>query len=102
MTPGAVMAIMAEIEEGDPLDFSDLSVDSDNARALMALHFCEVDRQLAEAGLSSEERVTVMAAIAAHVTEENMLLNAANLKRMGLGDDFGAWMRRHGVAGKRN
>ncbi|HJW24545.1 MAG TPA: hypothetical protein VJ576_06565 [Rhodocyclaceae bacterium] len=100
MTPGAVMAIMAEIEEGDPLDFSDLSVDSDDARALMALHFCELDRVLAEAGLSSEERVTVMAAIAAHVTEENMLLNVANLKRMGHKGDFGAWMRRYGLSGK--
>ena len=98
MTPGAVMAIMAEIEEGDPLDFSDLSVDSDNARALMALHFCEVDRQLAEAGLSSEERVTVMAAIAAHVTEENMLLNVANLKRLGHSADFNAWLQRRGIS----
>jgi hypothetical protein len=100
MTPGAVMAIMAEIEEGDPLDFSDLSVDSDNARALMALHFCELDRQLAQAGLSCEERITVMAAVAAHVTEENMLLNVANLKRMGHNADFGAWMRRHGISGR--
>lgn len=100
MTPGAVMAIMAEIEEGDPLDFSELSVSSDDARALMALHFCEVDRQLAEAGLSSEERVTIMAAIAAHVTEENMLLNAINLKRLGYSSDFGAWMRQHGLSGK--
>lgn len=100
MTPGAVMAIMAEIEEGDPLDFSDLSVEADDARALMALHFCEVDRQLAEAGLSSEERVTVMAAIAAHVTEENMLLNAASLKRVGQDGDFGAWMRRHGFSAR--
>lgn len=100
MTPEAVMAIMAEIEEGDPLDFSDLSIRSEDARALMATHFCDVDRRLAQAGLSSDERVVVMAAIAAHLTEENMLLNAANLKRLGNTDDFRAWMRRHGLTGE--
>ncbi|MBS1188224.1 MAG: hypothetical protein H6R10_16 [Rhodocyclaceae bacterium] len=96
MTPDAVMAIMAEIEAGDPLDFSPLSINLEDARALMALHFCEVDQRLAAAGLDSEARVTVMAAIAAHVTEENMLLNAAHLKRLDNPEEFGAWMRRHG------
>lgn len=99
MTPKTVMAIMAEIEAGDPLDFSDLSISPDDARALMANHFCEVDRRLSEAGLGSEDRVTIMAAIAAHVTEENMLLNAANLKRQGEAGDFAAWLRRHGLSG---
>lgn len=100
MTPEAVVAIMAEIEEGDPLDFSDLAIRSEDARLLMASHFCEVDRRLAAAGLGSEERVVVMAAIAAHVTEENMLLNTANLKRLKEGGDFQAWLRRHGLSGK--
>lgn len=101
MTPDAIMAIMAEIEEGNPLDFSDLSIRSEDARLLMASHFCEVDRRLVAAGLGSEERVTVMAAIAAHVTEENMLLNTAALKRLSSsGGDFRAWLRRHGLAGK--
>lgn len=100
MTPQAVMAIMAEIEEGNPLDFSGLSIRSEDARSLMASHFCEVDRRLADAGLDSEERVTIMAAIAAHVTEENMLLNAAQFKRLESTGEFRAWMRRHGMSGE--
>lgn len=100
MTPDALMAIMAEIEEGDPLDFSSLSIRSEDARLLMAAHFCEVDRKLADAGLGSEERLTVMAAIAAHVTEENMLLSAASLKRPESVGDFRLWMRRHKLSGE--
>lgn len=99
MTPNAVMAIMAEIEAGNPLDFSTLAISSEDARSLMATHFCEMDRRLADAGLGGEERATVMAAIAAHVTEENMLLNAANLKRLQAGGDFSDWLRRHGLRG---
>lgn len=100
MTPDALMAIMAEIEEGDPLDFSSLSIRSEDARRLMATHFCEVDRKLVDAGLGSEERLAVMAAIAAHVTEENMLLNAASLNRLESAADFRAWLRRHKLSGE--
>lgn len=100
MTPDALMAIMAEIEEGDPLDFSSLSIRSEDARQLMATHFCEVDRKLADAGLGSEERLTVMAAIAAHVTEENMLLNVTNLKHMEQTGAFRAWLRRYKLSGE--
>lgn len=100
MTPNALMAIMAEIEEGDPLDFSSLSVSPEDARHLMAAHFCEVDRKLADAGLGSEERLTVMAAIAAHLTEENMLLNAATLMRLEKSGDFQAWLRRYRLSGE--
>lgn len=99
MTPDAVLAIMAEIEEGDPLDFSQLSIKPEEARAVMALHFCEVDRQLAEAGMDSDKRIVVMAAIAAHVSAENMLLNVARLKRLRESGDFTAWLRRYGLGG---
>lgn len=99
MTPQSVMAIMAEIEEEDPLDFSSLSIRAEDARALMAAHFCEVDRRLEAAGLGTDERATVMAAIAAHVTEENMLLNAASLRRLADAGDFREWLKRHGMSG---
>jgi hypothetical protein len=100
MTPQHVEAIMADIAEGDPLDFADLSIHEEDARAMMASHFCEMDRELAASGLSSDERLEIMVAVAAHAMVENMLLNIAQLRRARAeGADFSAWMRRHGLSG---
>ncbi len=39
MLPENVESLMAEIEAGDPLDFSQLAIDAEGARQLMANHF---------------------------------------------------------------
>lgn len=97
MTPSTVESLMADIEADDPLDFTDLSIDEEDARRLMASHFCELDQRLAEHGLDVPARLEIMAAIAAHTMVENMLLNLAQLRAEGGVADFRAWMKRHGM-----
>lgn len=96
MTPKSVESLMVDIEAEDPLDLADLSLSEEDARRLMANHFCEIDKQLAERGLDAEARLEIMAAIAAHTMTENMILHLGRL-RASSGDDFHAWMRRHGI-----
>lgn len=99
MTPETVATLIAEIEAGDPLNFAGLSVDADSARLLMAAHFCDIDRQLVELGLGPDQRLEMMAAIAAHSMVENMLLHVSRLRGASDVADFRAWMQRHGIAG---
>jgi L-ribulose-5-phosphate 3-epimerase UlaE len=96
MTPESVAKLMADIEAEDPLDFGELSIDETDARRLMANHLCEVDCRLARHGMSSEERLEIMAAIAAHTMVENMLLNMDRL-RAAEGDEFEQWRQRRGL-----
>lgn len=97
MTPESVETLMEDIEREDPLDFGMLSIDEHEARCLMANHFCQVDRTLADSGLDVEARLELMTAIAAHAMVENMLLNVQRLQDKGAGEDVRAWMRRHGM-----
>ncbi len=97
MTPKSVETLMADIESTAPLDFADLSIGEEDARRLMATHFCELDEQLSAQGLEAAERLEVMAAIAAHTMVENMLLNVARLRACGRQADFRAWMQRYGL-----
>lgn len=99
MKPQNIEAIMVDIADGDPLDFGDLSVREDDVRALMATHLCEVDRQLAAAGLAAESRLEFMTAIAAHALVENMLLNLARLRRAGSDPDFREWLKKYRLSG---
>ncbi len=96
MLPENVESLMAEIEAGDPLDFSQLAIDAEGARQLMANHFCDIDRRLGELGLGAEDRLEMMAAIAAHTMVENMLLQIGRLRHED-DADFHDWMRRHGI-----
>ncbi len=97
MTPQSIESLMADIEAEDPLDVGDLAIDGHDARRLMANHFCEIDRRLAEHGLDVGARLEIMAAIAAHTTVENMVLQVGVLRRNGEHSDFRAWMKRHGM-----
>lgn len=97
MTPESVETLMADIEAEHPLDFADLSIGEEEARRLMATHFCELDQQLREHGLDAQARLEIMVAVAAHTMVENMLLNLARLKSDGDDTDFRAWMRRYGM-----
>lgn len=99
MSPQSVAALMADIEAEDPVDFADLAIDEGDARELMANHFCEIDQRLAVQGLDAEARLEVMAAIAAHMMVENLLLQVDRLRHNaeGDGDEFQSWMRRHGI-----
>jgi len=98
MTPQSVESLIAEIEAEDRIDFGDLAIGEDEARSLMARHFCDIDRQLAEHGMSTEARLEVMAAIAAHTMVENLVLHLGRLRSAAGREDFHAWMRRHGMA----
>lgn len=97
MTPETIAILIAEIEAGDPMDFSALAIDADAARSLMAAHFCEIDRQLEELGLPADQRLEMMAAIAAHAMVENMLLHLARLRRDPCDAGFHAWLDRYGL-----
>ena len=97
MTPQSVESLIAEIEAEDRLDLGGLALDEHEARSLMANHFCELDRKLAEHGLSTEARLEVMAAIAAHTMVENMVLHLGHLRSAAGQADFRGWMRRHGL-----
>ncbi|HRP24493.1 MAG TPA: hypothetical protein PLF79_16455 [Thauera sp.] len=99
MTPETVATLIAEIEAEDPLDFAGLALDAGGARLLMAAHFCDIDRKLVELGLAPDQRLEMMAAIAAHSMVENMLLHLSRLRRDSEGAEFRAWMRRHGIGG---
>ena len=99
MTPESLASIMSEIADADPLDFADLSIREPDARALMANHFCEIDRQLAASGLDSENRLEIMAAIAAHAMVENLLLNFDRCRHASQVDAFRDWMHRYRLDG---
>ena len=103
MTPNQLEHIMADLAEGDPLDFGGLSIGEAEARQLMAFHLCEVDEKLRLADLDAEERLAFMAAIAAHALVENMLLNVDKLRRAEQGSDaLMNWLEKHGMAGTRH
>ncbi|AVR88342.1 MULTISPECIES: hypothetical protein [Thauera] len=126
MSPEHLSALIAEIEAETPLDFSAAAIDAQYARRLMASHFCEIDARLAACGLLLEDRLEMMAAIAAHALVENMLLQLVQLRAVaalherakvrggepqGAGAEGGSaagadgavdaafreWMRRHGI-----
>lgn len=97
MSPEHLASLIAEIESADPLDFDALAIDAGGARRLMANHFCELDRRLADYGLATDERLEMMAAIAAHALVENMLLQFERLREAGDKAEFRAWMKRHGI-----
>ncbi len=96
MTPEALEVLMNDIESTDPLDFSDLSIGEDDARSLMAQHFCQLDGDLSEAGLDAEARLAVMAAIAAHTMEANFLIQVQRLREERQGFDLKSWMASKG------
>lgn len=98
MTPQSLAELIADIEAEDPVDLGDLAIDEAHARTLMANHLCEQDRRLTEHGLEAEERLEMMAAIAAHTLVENLTLH---MRRLRDGRDrleaFRDWMGRHGL-----
>ena len=99
MTPESVVSLIAEIEAEDRLDFGELALCENEARSLMANHFCELDRKLAEHGLTTEARLEIMAAIAAHTMVENMVLHFGQLRNAAGKAEFHRWMRCHGLGG---
>lgn len=99
MNPQTLAELIADIEDGDPVDLSDLSIDEENVRQLMANHLCEIDQRLAEHGLAAEERLEMMAAIAAHTLVENLALQLERLQNED-GDSltaFRKWLGKHGL-----
>ena len=98
MNPQSLAELIADIDAEDPVELGDLAIDESDARTLMASHFCEIDRRLAEHGLAAEERLEMMAAIAAHTMVENLVLHMHRLRGGEDGiDAFREWMGRHGM-----
>lgn len=98
MNPQTLTELIADIEAEDPVDLGGLAIDEADARRLMASHFCELDRRLVEHGLAAEERLEMMAAIAAHTMVENLILHMKGLRQGEDGiDAFRDWMGRHGM-----
>ena len=98
MNPQTLAELIADIDAEDPVEMGEFSIDEHDARTLMASHFCELDRRLARHGLATEERLEMMAAIAAHTMVENLVLH---MRRLRAGEDgidaFREWMGRHGM-----
>ena len=97
MTPDNVESLMAEIAAETPFDFGPLPITEEEARHLMATHFCELDKYLAATGVAVDERLEIMAAIAAHAMVENFLLQFERLRGTESKDEFRRWMQRHGI-----
>tara|TARA_R110002049_G_scaffold71020_13_gene183200 strand:- start:1574 stop:1873 length:300 start_codon:yes stop_codon:yes gene_type:complete len=98
MNPQTLAELIADIDAEDPVELGEFSIDESDARTLMASHFCELDRRLAAHGLQTEERLEMMAAIAAHTMVENLVLHMRRLRAGENGiDAFREWMGRHGM-----
>ena len=97
MDPKALAVLMSELEATDPHDLAGLSIGEAEARELMATHLCEIDRRLADQGCAPEERLEIMAAIAAHTLVENFVLHLRRLDAEPQPVDFREWMRRQGL-----
>jgi hypothetical protein len=95
MTPESVEELIAQIEGEDRLDFADLCISEQDARHLIANHFCELDGRLSECGLDAESRLEMMTAIAAHTMVENLILHVGRLRSVAAREDFRSWMKRH-------
>lgn len=92
--PEQLAALMAEVEQEDPIDFADLPFPEDELRALVAQHLC--DMAAAMENFSTEDRLMTLLAVSAKLVLENMVLHIQLLRRHGIpvGDDVEALLSR--------
>ena len=92
--PQQLVALMAEVEQEDPIDFADLPFPEDELRALVANHLCEMAASMDN--FSTEDRLTTLLAVAAKLVLENLVLHVQLLRRHGLpvGDNVEALLTR--------
>ena len=80
--PEELAALMAEVEQEDPIDFADLPYHEDELRQLVASHLCEM--AAAMDNFSTEDRLMTLLAVSAKLVLENMVLHLQLLHRHGL------------------
>lgn len=78
-----ILCLLAELEQGDPLEFGEMPADEQSARRLVALSMAKVSDDLAAQGISAESREALALAIAARVLLDNMRLHYQLLVRQG-------------------
>lgn len=82
INPEELAALMAEVEQEDPIDFADLPFAEDELRQLVATHLCEM--AAAMENFSTEDRLMTLLAVSAKLVLENMVLHLQLLRRHGL------------------
>jgi hypothetical protein len=80
--PHELAALMAEVEQEDPIDFADLPFHEDDLRELVANHLCEMAGAMEN--FSTEDRLMTLLAVSAKLVLENMVLHLQLLRRHGL------------------
>jgi hypothetical protein len=80
--PEELAALMAEVEQEDPIDFADLPFKEDDLRQLVATHLCEMAATMEN--FSTEDRLMTLLAVSAKLVLENMVLHLQLLQRHGL------------------
>ena len=92
--PQQLAALMAEVEQEDPIDFADLPFAEDELRLLVAGHLC--DMAAAMDNFSAEDRLMTLLAVSAKLVLENLVLHVQLLRRHGLpvGDNVEALLGR--------
>lgn len=92
--PEQLAALMAEVEQEDPIDFADLPFPEDELRLLVAGHLCEMAASMEN--FSAEDRLMTLLAVSAKLVLENLVLHVQLLRRHGLpvGDNVDALLSR--------
>lgn len=70
-----ILTLLAEIEQGDPLDFGDLPLAEDTARELVTLSMAKFSADTASQGLGPESREALALAISARLLLDNLKLH---------------------------
>lgn len=77
----ALAELIREIEREDPIDYGDLPYDEDDLRRLVCQHIHDISDQAEQLG--SENRTTVLLAVAAKLVLENLVLHVRLLQSQG-------------------
>lgn len=81
MNTQELVALLEEIEDGDPIDYADLPFDEDELRRLAAINVLELLASDAYRDLDAGQRELLAAATITKLVLENMVLNARLLRR---------------------
>lgn len=97
-----LLMLMRDVEVGDPLDFSGLSINGEDARRLVALSLLKIQSDLDTLQISAAEREQVLLASAAHLVLENFLIHVRHLQEAGESGEqtMRALFARLGLGGK--
>lgn len=77
-----LQALMAEVEQDDPIDFADLPFDENELRSLIANQVCDMAAKLEN--FSEEDKRLTLLAVAAKLVLENFVLHLRLLSKHGV------------------